>query len=147
MLELLTLMNYVAWFVFAFIGVVWLLILLQHGRALGGSGPRWKGPLPFVSIIVPAYNEGAHVAACVRSLLALDYPRKRMEVIVVDDASADDTSAQARALGVRVVRNARNKGKAASLNRGIAVARGSLIATVDADSVVARSILKRMIGH
>ncbi len=147
MLELLTLMNYVAWFVFAFIGVVWLLILLQHGRELGGRGRRWHGPLPFVSIIVPAYNEGRNIAACVRSLLALDYPRKRMEVIVVDDASADDTSAQARALGARVLRNARNKGKAASLNRGIALARGELIATVDADSVVARNILKRMIGR
>src|SRR3989338_2238475 len=101
MLELLTLMNYLAWFVFAFIGVVWLLILLQHGRGLGGRGPRWAGPLPFVSIVVPAYNESANIAACVRSLLALDYPRKRVEVIVVDDCSADDTSAQARAAGRR----------------------------------------------
>ena len=55
--------------------------------------PRW----PTVSIIVPARDEGAHLHEALRAKLADGYPA--LQVLVVDDRSADDTGAQARALG------------------------------------------------
>lgn len=146
MLPVVTVMNYAAWFVFAFIGVVWLLVLLQNRERIGAASPKAKR-FPFVSIVVPAFNEERHLAACLRSLLALEYPKGKREVIVVDDASSDGTSRVAKGFPVKLLVNARNQGKAASLNRGIAAARGELIATVDADSTVSRSILGRMVGH
>src|SRR3954462_1237041 len=55
------------------------------------------GDLPRVAIVVPSYNEGASVQGTLRSLLALEYPKDKLEIIVVDDGSSDDTYAQAKA--------------------------------------------------
>jgi cellulose synthase/poly-beta-1,6-N-acetylglucosamine synthase-like glycosyltransferase/peptidoglycan/xylan/chitin deacetylase (PgdA/CDA1 family) len=93
---------------------------------------RYLGP---VSVIVPAYNEAANIAATVRSLVASDYPR--LEVIVVDDGSTDGTAAiveRLRLPGVFVLRQ-ENAGKPAALNAGIRYARGELLVLVDGDTV------------
>ena len=97
-----------------------------------------RAPLEYlgpVSVIVPAYNEAANIAATVRSLVDSDYPR--LEVIVVDDGSTDGTADIVRRLrlpGVRVVRQD-NAGKPAALNTGIRHARGELLVLVDGDTV------------
>ena len=88
-----------------------------------------------MSVIVPAYNEAANIAATVRSLVASDYPR--LEVIVVDDGSTDGTAAIVESLrlpDVRLVRRP-NAGKPAALNTGIRLARGDLLVLVDGDTV------------
>jgi len=93
---------------------------------------RYLGP---VSVIVPAYNEAANIAATVRSLVNSDYPR--LEVIVVDDGSTDGTAQIVRRLrlpGVHVIRQ-ENAGKPAALNTGIEHARGELLVLVDGDTV------------
>ena len=106
---------------------------------------------PPVTIVVPAYNEGAVIAAAVRSLLDLDYPS--YEILVIDDGSTDDTYAQATALEgrhgavmVRVVSKA-NAGKANALNTGIALARNAFVVCVDGDSRLARGTLRHAMGH
>jgi cellulose synthase/poly-beta-1,6-N-acetylglucosamine synthase-like glycosyltransferase/peptidoglycan/xylan/chitin deacetylase (PgdA/CDA1 family) len=94
--------------------------------------PRYLGP---VSVIVPAFNEAANIAATVRSLTANNYPR--LEVIVVDDGSTDATAAIVHRLalpGVRLIRQP-NGGKPAALNTGIAAARNELLILVDGDTV------------
>ncbi len=58
-------------------------------RLLAAYVPTSGAPLPFVSILVPARNEAAHIADCLRSLLAQDYPA--FEVVALDDASTDAT--------------------------------------------------------
>lgn len=101
--------------------------------------------LGLVSVIVPAYNEEANIAATVRSLIASDYPA--VEVIVVDDGSTDATSAIVRSLrlpGVRLIRQA-NAGKPAALNTGIAHARGELIVLVDGDTAFEPDALGRLV--
>ncbi|MFB9238041.1 bifunctional polysaccharide deacetylase/glycosyltransferase family 2 protein [Plantactinospora siamensis] len=88
-----------------------------------------------VSVIVPAYNEAANIAATVRSLVTSAYPR--LEVIVVDDGSTDGTAdlvERLRLPGVRVIRQA-NAGKPAALNTGARYARGRLLILVDGDTV------------
>jgi len=87
-----------------------------------------------VSIVIPAYNEAAHVAD------EIDAVRKVMkgtgwefEIIVVDDGSTDDTAARAAATGVRVLRHPRNRGYGAALKRGIAAAQYGWILITDAD--------------
>jgi cellulose synthase/poly-beta-1,6-N-acetylglucosamine synthase-like glycosyltransferase len=98
-----------------------------------------------VSVIVPAYNEAANIAATVRSLVANDYPR--IEVIVVDDGSTDGTAEIVRRLrlpGVYVIRQ-QNAGKPAALNTGIAHARGDILVLVDGDTVFARDAIGRLV--
>jgi cellulose synthase/poly-beta-1,6-N-acetylglucosamine synthase-like glycosyltransferase/peptidoglycan/xylan/chitin deacetylase (PgdA/CDA1 family) len=104
----------------------------------------YRGP---VSIIVPAYNEAAGIAATVLSLCASRYPGE-LEIIVVDDGSADATAAIASGLGlpgVRVVTQP-NSGKPAALNTGIALALHNVVVLVDGDTVFERSTLARLVA-
>ncbi|MFD2351862.1 glycosyltransferase [Nonomuraea ferruginea] len=116
-----------------------LLVVLArvHARRSRGPGPAltWERP-PGVSVIVPAYNEEAGIAATVRSLVATAYPGP-VEVLVVDDGSTDRTAEAAagpRLPGVRVIRQD-NAGKAAALNTGIRHARHEFLVMVDGDTV------------
>src|SRR5208282_3342841 len=92
-------------------------------------------PEPFLSIVIPAYNEAAHIA---NSLAAIqDYARRKgfpVEILVVDDGSTDTTvvAASGRA-GVSVLRNLRNRGKGFSVRHGVLEARGELVLFTDAD--------------
>ncbi len=103
---------------------------------------RYLGP---VSVVVPAYNEAANIAATVRSLVNNDYPHG--EIIVVDDGSTDGTAAIVRRLGhpnVRVIRQP-NAGKPAALNTGIAHARYDLMVLVDGDTVFERNAIGNLV--
>ena len=103
-------------------------------------------PAPFVTVVVPARDEEAHVEACAEALLASDYPPGAFEVVVVDDFSTDATADRVRALQaatgdprLRLIRLADrldrpdqgHKGEA--LAWGIHEAAGRLILTTDAD--------------
>lgn len=91
---------------------------------------------PGVSVVVPAYNEAAGIAATVKSLLDTWYEGP-LEVVVVDDGSTDGTAGIVARLAlphVRVIRQA-NAGKPAALNHGIAAARYDVLVLVDGDTV------------
>jgi cellulose synthase/poly-beta-1,6-N-acetylglucosamine synthase-like glycosyltransferase/peptidoglycan/xylan/chitin deacetylase (PgdA/CDA1 family)/spore germination protein YaaH len=94
---------------------------------------------PFVSVIVPAYNEELVVGNTIRSLLASDYAN--FEIIVVDDGSQDGTSKvvqQCFGTEERVkLFTVSNAGKAAALNTGLTHARGEIIVALDADTLFA----------
>src|SRR4051812_8840199 len=89
-----------------------------------------RGGWPGVTVLIPAYNEGAVIATSVRGALNSDYPH--FEVLVLDDGSTDDTEAAAIAAAagdgrVRVLRDPVNRGKAEQLNAGFARARHELV--------------------
>jgi cellulose synthase/poly-beta-1,6-N-acetylglucosamine synthase-like glycosyltransferase/peptidoglycan/xylan/chitin deacetylase (PgdA/CDA1 family) len=91
---------------------------------------------PAVSILVPAHNEAVGIERAVRSLAGSIYAGK-IELIVVDDGSTDDTASIVEALDLPQVRLLRqvNAGKAAALNRALAASRHDILVTVDADTV------------
>ena len=93
-----------------------------------------------VSVIIPCRNGANTVAAAVRSALAQSEPP--LEVIVVDDQSADDTAAVAAKEGARVIRNETRRNAGGSRNGGMAVAKGDLIAFLDSDAVAGRDWLR-----
>lgn len=99
-----------------------------------------------VSIVVPVRNGAATIAACLRSLLVLDWPAGRRELIVVDNASSDDTLGVLERFGdlVHVVREPR-RGSAAARNAGIRNAKGARIAFTDADCVVDPGWLRHLL--
>ena len=105
--------------------------------------------MPLVSIVIPSYNSKRTLAACIESALAQDYLNK--EVIVVDDASSDASLAVAMRYvgrGVKVLRNRRNKGLAATLNRGMRYARGEFVLVLQDDCVlVGKDWISRALGR
>jgi glycosyltransferase involved in cell wall biosynthesis len=93
------------------------------------------GPLDrAVSVVIPAFNEGAHVAAQVVAVReTLERSGWPFEIIVVDDGSHDQTAKAADATGARVLRRSRNRGYGAALKLGIRHARYGWILITDAD--------------
>ena len=110
---------------------------------------------PPLTVLIACYNEAENIADTLRSIGAQDYPGA-LEVLVLDDGSTDDTVAIAEAAArdrdmlpsryeVRVVRADRNRGKAAVLNRGLAIAHHELVLTIDGDSYVYRDALRHIV--
>jgi cellulose synthase/poly-beta-1,6-N-acetylglucosamine synthase-like glycosyltransferase len=101
-----------------------------------------------ISVIIPARNEAANIEACLQSVLKQDYPKELMEIIVVDDQSADNTAAIAQQMDearVKVIRLSRQDGNAfkkKALAAGIFESSGLLVATTDADCIVPPQWLK-----
>lgn len=91
--------------------------------------------MPFVSVIVPVHNGAGTIEACVRALLAQDYPRDRYEVLVVDNRSTDGTPELVAREPVRLLREEAIQGSYAARNRGIREARGEVLAFTDADCI------------
>jgi hyaluronan synthase len=95
---------------------------------------------PSLTVIIPAYNEGAMVAKSVASVVAARYPGERLEILVVDDGSTDDTWGHIERVAglypeiVTKIRFRRNRGKRAALAEGIRRARGEVVVTIDSDS-------------
>lgn len=90
---------------------------------------------PFVSVIIAARNEAGNILGCIESVYVCGHPRDRLEIIVVDHASTDATSARARGAGASVIEL--HTGRIGKVrNTGLEVANGEYIAYVDADCIV-----------
>jgi biofilm PGA synthesis N-glycosyltransferase PgaC len=104
--------------------------------------------MPGVTVLVAAYNEEAAIEQTLAALLAQDYAGP-FRVLVIDDGSTDDTCAAVERVSVADGRvglvRAEHGGKAAALNRGLACAGTPLIATVDADTLLVPSALRRIV--
>jgi hyaluronan synthase len=114
--------------------------------------PRDAGIVPTIAIVVPAYNEGAAVARTIHSCMALDYPKDRLEVVVVNDGSSDDTWAHmSRAAAdyppgrVRCVDLGSNQGKRAAMAAGIRATTAEILVFVDSDSMPAPGAVRRLV--
>ncbi len=132
--------------------VVCVFILSRFGFSLFyHPAPDPSFPLePTVAVVMPAFNEEDAVAMSIRSLLAVDYPAQKMEIVVVNDGSTDNTSAEIRAVAavnpiVRVIEFPENRGKRAAMAAGIRATRAAVIAFVDSDSSLERDALRRIV--
>lgn len=106
---------------------------------------------PKVTICVPCYNEESTVVKTLQSLCALRYPKKQLEIIVVDDGSRDHTYAKAKAYAKKKndhdikVYKKQNGGKYTALNLAIKKAKGEIFGALDADSFVDKNALSRIV--
>lgn len=114
--------------------------------------PMEDQQLPTCTVLVPAYNEGRHVAETLTTLLASDYPDDKFHIIAINDGSKDDTwkwiqQSEAAAGGkITAINLEHNGGKKHALCIGIRAAHTSVIVTVDSDSIVEKSTLRHLVS-
>src|SRR3954470_612361 len=127
--------------------VIWFSYLHQRELASGEAYENY----PFVSVIVPAYNEGEVIQSSLSSLLELRYPY--YEIIAVDDGSTDGTFEKMKEFegnhyGVRVsVYRKENSGKADTLNYGIRRSKAPIVVCMDSDSRLTADALRYAMFH
>jgi cellulose synthase/poly-beta-1,6-N-acetylglucosamine synthase-like glycosyltransferase len=100
---------------------------------------------PAVSIVVPVRNAERTVRDCIASLLQLEYPETRREVIVVDNGSSDATLSIIRGLPVKLVTEPR-RGPSWARNAGINASGGDIIAFTDADCIAGTAWLRELVA-
>lgn len=95
---------------------------------------------PLISVIIPVYNGQEFISGCLDSLLELDYPKNRFEIIVADNNSKDKTAEIVKEHPVRYILEF-TKGAAAARNAGAKEAKGEILAFIDADVIVRKDWL------
>ncbi len=129
--------------------LLWRVVLVARYRPTPSVTDE---QLPTVTVIVPAYNEGAQVQASLKSLWCSDYPREKLQIIAIDDGSRDDTwmwmQRAAEQLGeqIELLRCPINRGKRHALYEGFERATGEVIVTVDSDSEVLTNTLRNLVS-
>ena len=120
-------------------------------KLMNKKKPKLKR-FPSITVIIPAYNEEKGVSGTIDSVLNLNYPKDRVQVIVVNDGSKDNTAQVVKEKIRRhpkiniVLINQKNQGKAKSLNNALRITNTEFFACLDADSSVERDTLLKMMG-
>jgi cellulose synthase/poly-beta-1,6-N-acetylglucosamine synthase-like glycosyltransferase len=144
--------NYL--FVFSVI-VIWFMlgyqfILFLMGYSYGSRAEKQRKlleqtpvDLPKISIMIPAHNEGIVISNTLKALLKLNYPADRLEILVINDGSTDDTAIQVESVAAQnphvrlfnVPSEFAARGKSAALNRGLKECHHDIIGIYDADNL------------
>lgn len=105
---------------------------------------------PYISIVIAAYNEEKNIGAKLNDILNLDYPREKMEVFVVSDASTDGTDEIVRGFsdkGIRLLRLEQRSGKIAAYRKALSCLKGEIIVFSDAASLLNKDSIKNLISN
>ena len=143
-------MTHIFWYslwtlIYIYIG--YPILVWRLARMFGGD-PQHEPITPTVSLLIPAYNEEAHIEAKLRNSLALDYPKDRLKIVVASDGSTDRTNAIVKrfhAQGVQLLAIPYNIGKAAMLDRTVPLLRGELVVFSDASSELEPDALRNLV--
>ncbi len=109
-----------------------------------------KAILPSVTIVIAAYNEEKNIRATLENKLRIDYPREKLEIIVVSDSSSDSTDAIVREFessGVKLFRQEPRQGKTQALNSAVPKAKGEIIVFSDSNSIYSATALKELVAN
>jgi cellulose synthase/poly-beta-1,6-N-acetylglucosamine synthase-like glycosyltransferase len=132
---------------YAYIGypaLLWVVGRFRKSPLVDTEPTEW----PTVSISVPVYNEEAQVRPLIESLIALDYPRDKVQIVVVSDASSDGTDdivAEYADQGVELIRMPTRGGKTRAENAAAELLHGDIVVNTDASIRIAPNGLKRLV--
>ncbi len=150
---ILKILLWITYFASLYFSVFWFLVFLDKKQPFKTEEgmKRTLTAYPLVSIIIPAYNEENTILKTVDSVLNLDYPANKIELLIVNDGSTDKTASLVKDLikqnptkNIKLIKQ-KNQGKAKSLNNALAKLKGKFFACLDADSFVDKSTLKKML--
>jgi len=140
-------------FVGVYISVWFLLVALSNANRLHEKISSHYSPT--VSVLVPAHNEEKHINKSLESIANLEYPKKKIEIVVIDNGSADKTSEKAENFRKKFSKRLKkikliklpNPSKTDALNAGLKHATGEIIGILDADTFVSKDCLKKMMPY
>lgn len=135
-------------FLSVFVSLFWIIVnsaLNQHKKK-----PVVLKKYPLVTVAIPAWNEEKSIVSTLNCILNLDYPSDKLEIIVVDDKSKDNTFLVAKKFiskhkNIKLLRHAENKGKAGAMNTVLIHAHGEFFWVYDADSYASKDLLKNLV--
>jgi O-antigen biosynthesis protein len=119
------------------------MMVWQHNDSAENSKSQ-----PLVTVIIPTYNRADLVKGAIESVLAQSY--SQWELLVVDDASTDETSTILQGMSderIRYIRHSQNRGGSAARNTGLAQAKGAYIAFLDSDDEWLPTKLEKQVAH
>lgn len=111
--------------------------------------------LPFISVVIPVYNESEFIHNSVESIVLSDYPKDKIELVIIDDGSTDDTwdhvnqavnSIPLCGISCRILQHPANLGKRQAIQSGFSTALGSVIISLDSDSVLEKRSLHNIVS-
>lgn len=143
--------SHILIYVLSFFGIFsfsLLIITFFDKKNIKRFNAKMPEKLPSVSIIIPAHNAGKGVGKSIKSLLNIDYPKEKLEILVVDDGSTDNTyeiASKYKNKGVKVY-SILYGGKGKALNYGIMKSKGEFVGNLDADSFLDKDALLKMMG-
>jgi len=148
MVEVLKIMLWIAYFLSLYFAIFWFLVLLENEPKKRTIKLR---KFPFVSIVIPAYNEEKRIKPTIRSVLKLNYPKNKYEILIINDGSEDNTSNVVKEIikehkdfNIKLIEQ-ENKGKGAALNNGLEDSKGEYFICLDADSYVSKDALQKLL--
>jgi peptidoglycan-N-acetylglucosamine deacetylase len=132
--------------------VFWVLVLLDDEKP---ETKKLKGH-PEISILIPGYNEEGNMIPTLKSVEALDYPKDKLSIYIIDDGSTDNTYKEAVSYSKLMLKNhnykkvvvltQKNKGKYAAMNNALKLVDTEFFASLDADSMPQKDALKKLIA-
>jgi len=141
------LIIYAALFISTFTGVLFLLTFFENINKMGN--PKIK-KYPSVCIVIPAHNEEPSIASTIESALAIDYPKNKLEIYVVENGGSKDKTYEIakkyRKNGVTVI-SLKKGGKGNAMNYVIKKTKSDIFVTMDADTYADTDVLKKMLGY
>jgi biofilm PGA synthesis N-glycosyltransferase PgaC len=142
---------WVVCFIGFFVSVMYILTLLSSPRKNPRPDPKYK---PRVSIIIPVWNEGSGKAEglrkTIKSLLDCRYPKDKLEIIVVNDGSTDNSlqiAEEYRKFGIKIFSHRKPLGKTRAVNTGMKHATGEFVSALDADSFIMPDVIDKLVPH
>ncbi len=133
---------------YAYLGYPLVLVIL---RRFIHRPVRKAAFTPFISILIPAYNEAEMIGQKIQNCLDLDYPAKQMEIVIACDGPTDGTTAIAKSFEdgkrVRVLDYSVNRGKIAILNDGVKTLKGEIVVFSDAAALLYRDSVRKLVTN
>src|SRR3989344_3466159 len=149
-MDIITILFWGAYFISLYLVIFWLLVFFENGAT---DKKKQLNRRPFVSIVIPAINEETKIKPTIDSVLKLNYPKDKYEILVVSNASKDRTVAVAKECAAKnpsyniKVFDLKEAGKGLALNHALKVAKGEIFVVLDADSRVEENALIEKLPH
>ena len=138
------------YFITLYLTTFWLLVLFDKELKI----KKKLTDFPLFSIIIPAWNEEETITETLTSLKNLDYPKDKLEIIVVNDGSEDNTQILTEdfikknpSFNIKLINQPKNLGKGRALNTGLKYIKGEFFACLDADSFVTPDSIKLILPY
>ncbi|MBF0217286.1 MAG: glycosyltransferase family 2 protein [Candidatus Omnitrophica bacterium] len=136
-----------AWVFYSYAGYMLFLFL---ATAFKREDVARDGALPFVSMIIAAFNEKKCIGDKIRNCFGIDYPAEKFEVIIVSDSSTDGTDEIVTGFGdkrIKFIRMNERKGKTAAQNSAVRLAKGDILVFSDATTVYKNDAVRMLVGN